>query len=113
MRALLSECGAPDEGMTAWLVDEVTRLRTLADDGRAYRADLLKEVEEEYIRSGGQRLETKRALWATASLDTLKAELEEYGGRAAARFKGGRVTINSEPANVPAPYAVPPAAYRV
>jgi len=76
---------------------EVARLRPLADDGRAYRADLIEETLAEGVRAQGERFpaETYRALLERAGLDHIKQvrdTLKEAGDK---RLPGGRQTIDS------------------
>lgn len=97
-----------------WLVNEVIRLRPLADDGRTYREDLIGQALAEGVRALGSGFseETYRGILAAAPLDTIKRMRDDWKAVGDARFPGGRVTVDAaEPAPAPT-YEVPAAAFR-
>lgn len=127
MRALLAQsgvAGAADGDVVAGvrlLVEELGRLRPLADDGRAYRADLIEEALREGVRAHGEAFaqETYRAVLAGAPLATIKqmtADWRAAGDRffqGATDKPGGRLVNDGPAGQPPRPgAALPDAAYR-
>lgn len=118
-RALLAEINATGETVidqVRWLIDENSRLVTLADDGRAYRTALTDAALAEGVRAQGDKFpqETYRTMFATAPLDHIRQLLESWGGQASQVFTGGRKTedAHTPPAARPARRTVPREAYR-
>jgi hypothetical protein len=86
-----------------WLADEVRRLAgevqrlaPLADDGRAYRADLVAEAIGEGVRALGNGFaqETYRGILEAAPLETIKRMRQDWKAIGDARFPGGRLTLD-------------------
>jgi hypothetical protein len=97
IRAILVE--AAPRGMllpkaARWLADEVARLRPLADDGAAYRGDLIAEALAEGVRAFGAGFaqETYKGVLAGATLDTIKRMKEDWRAVGDKLFPGGRLT---------------------
>ena len=82
----------------AALATELTRLRPLADDGRAYRTDLINEAVAEGVRAHGESFarETYRGLLDASSLEAIKRMRDDWATIAAERFPGGRQTRDGE-----------------
>jgi len=76
----------------------VARLRPLADDGAAYRTDLVAEAMAEGVRAVGETFaaETYRGLLETAPLATIKRMRDDWAATAAKSFQGGRATQDEE-----------------
>lgn len=109
--ATLDAAGAPTDllapSRVAWLADELTRLRPLADDGRAYRDDLVSEALAEGVRAQGAafREEAFRSLLATAPIATIREMRDDWRAQAAQRLPAGRRSRDDatrEPAPAPA-----------
>lgn len=99
------------------LVASLPRLRLLADDGRAYREDLVADAMAEGARALGSVFaeETYRSVLEAAPLATIKRMRDDWRTIGDARLPGERLTIDGvpEPApSAPAAPAVPDAAYR-
>lgn len=96
--------------------EEVARLQPLADQGRAYREDLINQAVVEGVRSLGEAFpeETYRAMLAGAPLEHIRQVRDTFAAQAAERFPGGRqtrdVNENGDERHRP---AVPAAAYGV
>lgn len=74
----------------------VVELEPLAQDGRAYRADLLAETLAEGVRAYGDRFEaeTYRPLLEAAPLATVKRMRDDWRAVGEQLFKGGRLTVD-------------------
>lgn len=97
-----------------WLVDERTRLIPLADDGKAYRDDLITEALAEGVRAvDGFTEETYKAMLTAAPIATIKRMRDDWKGIGDKRFPGGRKTVDEvdETTNRQTP-TVNPAAFR-
>lgn len=122
VRAILAEVEAPGEPAEGvrWLVDqvaelnlhiaglerqderiaeleaEVTRLQPLADEGNAYRADLIEQALAEGVRAMGNQFpeETYRGMLAEASLEHIKRIRDSFAEQARAIFNGGRQSVD-------------------
>lgn len=99
LRQIMAACddaGAPSDllapARVRWLADELTRLRPLADDGRAYREDLVAEALAEGVRALGQgfREETYRRLLTVAPVATIRQFRDDWREQAATRLPSGR-----------------------
>lgn len=99
LRQIMAACddaGAPSDllapARVRWLADELTRLRSLADDGRAYRDDLVAEALAEGVRALGQgfREETYRGLLTAAPVATIRQFRDDWREQAATRLPSGR-----------------------
>lgn len=92
--------------------EEVTRLRPLADEGRAYRADLVTGALTEGARAYGADFseETYRGLLEAAPLETVKRMAADWQKAADEIFKGGRKTQDGDPTPITAPRKRRPAA---
>lgn len=133
VRLALNEAAAP-EGMAAaeavrWLAaqlaqatserdsarQEVARLQPLADQGRAYRDELVNQAVAEGVRALGEAFpeETYRAMLTAAPLEHIRQVRDTFAGQAAERYPGGRQTrdMNEEKKGVES--KVPAAAYGV
>ena len=94
--------------------DELARLAPLADDGRAYRDDLVAQALAEGVRAQGEGFpqETYRAMLTDAPLDHIKQIRDQFAAQAAKQLPTGRQTTEedeqereqpqSEPESVPA-----------
>ena len=98
---------------------EVARLQPLADQGRAYREELVNQALAEGVRAMGEAFpqETYRAMLSAAPLEHIRQVRDTFAAQAAVRFPGGRQTRdlagdeNEDKATKRA--AVPAAAYGV
>ncbi len=96
VRAVGAPEGEADPG--AWLLRELTRLRPLADDGRAYRSDLVSDALAEGVRAHGNEFaaDTYRPILESAPLDTLKRMRDDWKRQGDLLFKGGRITQDGD-----------------
>ena len=105
------------------LEEERARLASLADDGRAYRADLIEETLAEGVRAFGNDFptETFRALLDGQGLDAIKKLLAHHRAAAARALPAGRQSVDDAPPPPPADpspaddlpeVGIPNAAYR-
>lgn len=79
----------------AALNDEMTSLRAAAEDGRAYRADLVTQLHAEGVRAlGGERYNRERweRLAGSMSIADLRETITDFAGKGMLRFPGGRET---------------------
>lgn len=93
---------------------EVARLQPLADQGRAYRDELVNQAVAEGVRAMGEAFpeETYRAMLAGAPLEHIRQVRDTFAEQARARFPGGRQTRDvNEKDGAPARPATPAAAY--
>jgi hypothetical protein len=102
VRALFAPAGITADTLTDGiraLTDELARLRPLADDGTAYRADLLAATLAEGVRAFGPGFakETYEALLKTAPLDTVKRMQADWKDAGDKLFPGGRATVETHP----------------
>lgn len=76
---------------------DVARLTPLADDGRAYRSDLVSEALLEGVRAYGADFaeDTYRGVLEAASLDTVKRMRDDWRRIADRQFVPGRVTTDA------------------
>src|SRR3990172_3285956 len=92
IRAILGETNAPKETSASdavrWLVGEMARLQPLADQGVAYRADLIETAISEGVRAMGDAFsaETYRSMFATAPLYHIKLLRDKWAEQAARVF---------------------------
>lgn len=86
-----------------WLVAERARLSPLADDGRAYRTDLITGAMEEGVRAFGAdfQQETYKDVLERSSLVVIKRMREDWASVAAKTFPGGRQTTEGDPPPAP------------
>ena len=120
IRAILGETNAPKETSAVdgvrWLVGEMARLQPLADQGVAYRADLIETALSEGVRAMGDAFlaETYRSMFATAPLDHIKLLREKWLEQAARTLPNWRQTTDtSTPLAERQPaQAVPDSAYK-
>jgi hypothetical protein len=121
LRSVLAEAGIagadadePERAVRA-LVAEVGRLRPLADDGKAYRVDLVAEALAEGVRAVGEAFaaETYRGLLETAPLATIKRMRDDWSEVASKSFVGRRATQDEEGTSAPKeqPRRVPASAF--
>jgi hypothetical protein len=98
---------------------ELAELQPLADNGRAYRADLIDEALAEGVRAMGDDfpMETYRGMLEVASLGHIKQIRDALRGQADERLPGGRHTVdddeNEDGAAKSVDLSVPDAAYVV
>ncbi len=95
---------------------ETARLQPLADQGRAYREDLVTQALAEGVRAMGEAFpeETYRAMLSDAPLEHIRQVRDTFAAQAAERFPGGRQTRDNEEENKQSERpAIPPAAYGV
>jgi len=73
---------------------EVARLQPLADQGHAYRGELVDQAVAEGVRAMGEAfpVETYRAMLADAPLEHIRQVRDTFAAQAAVRFPGGRLT---------------------
>ena len=94
---------------------EIARLTPLADDGRAYRADLIEQALHEGIRAYGNAFpaETYREMLTTQSLDGIKRIVALHREAADKAIPTGRTSVDrAEKAPAPTPKNdVPDAAF--
>lgn len=98
------------------LAADNSRLTGLADEGRAYRSDLIEQAISEGVRAMGNSFpaETYREMFASSNLDTIKLLRDRWSEQAARVIPGGRQTVDTEtkPAARPNGPVVPNAAYK-
>jgi len=98
VRALRAEVARlqPFEARAVTAERRVAELEPLAEDGRAYRADLLAETLAEGVRAYGDRFEaeTYRPLLEAAPLATVKRMRDDWRAVGEQLFKGGRLTVD-------------------
>ncbi len=122
LRTILSEVSAPtgDDVISGvrWMAQQLQALRGLADDGRAYRSDLIDQALAEGVRAQGAAFpqESYKAMLENASLDNIKRVLSSFKEAASQRFEGGRQTEpgredKGQTEEIARPN-VPPGAYR-
>ncbi len=77
---------------------EIARLQPLADQGRAYRDELVNQAVAEGVRAMGEAFpeETYRAMLAGAPLEHIRQVRDTFSAQAAVRFPGGRQTRDLE-----------------
>lgn len=95
---------------------EVARLQPLADQGRAYREELVNQAVAEGVRAMGEAFpeETYRAMLTGAPMEHIRQVRDTFAEQAAVRFPGGRQTRDLEvKEQAPKRDAVPAAAYGV
>jgi hypothetical protein len=134
VRQAVSESAAP-EGTTLaaavrWLNAELARvsgerdralgqvaeLQPMADQGRAYREELVNQAVAEGVRAMGEAFpeETYRAMLGTAPLEHIRQVRDTFAEQAAARFPGGRQTRDKvDEGSKQQKRAIPAAAYGV
>lgn len=102
IRAAVTRAGLPDGSGLEDLVSEIQRLRPLADDGRAYRADLVTDALAAGVRALGAAFkpETYRAMLEAAPVATVRQMRDDWEAVAAGRLIGGRATAD-QPAEAP------------
>jgi len=104
VRGILAETAAPDGedigAQVRWLIAENGRLAPLADEGRAYRSDLVTAALAEGIRAYGDTFsqETYRTILESASLEAVKRMTADWKTIGDGRFVGGRQIENEQPA---------------
>jgi hypothetical protein len=126
IRTVISEAGGdyatlePVAAIRA-MGNDLTRLRPLADDGRAYRSDLIDEAIEEGVRAHGNdfKAETYRAVLEASTIPVIKQMRDDWRTAANAFLKGngtalgGRQTELRQEGDPPKKRTVPDFAYRV
>lgn len=103
----------------AWIEGELTRLRPLADDGAAYRSDLVAEALQEGVRAHGEGFaaETYRGILQGAPLEAVKRMRDDWraaGDALFARGEGQSPRITQDGPTTPPEqrsHELPPAAY--
>lgn len=92
-RTLLHEGEEPGAAMVR-VVDELDRLRPLADMGRTYKADMVEAALGEGVRAYGAEFarDTYKGMLERASLDEIKRFKDDWAGLAARTLTGGRAT---------------------
>ena len=80
------------------LLDQIGRMAMLADQGRAYRQDLIDTALGEGIKAMGNDFpaETYREMFSSAPLDTVKLLRDRWQEQAGKMFTGGRLTVDAE-----------------
>lgn len=103
VRSILAETGAPETAdvpeQVRWLAGEVERLRPLADDGVAYRNDLVEEALAEGVRAHGEEFaqESYRGILESSSIETIKCMRDDWKAVGDARFREQPSIIEEEP----------------
>jgi len=84
------------QGENDKLTVKVTELQPLADDGRAYRGDLVEEALAEGVRAMGDEfpMETYRGMLESAGLDHIKQVRDTLKAQGDKNFPGGRQTAD-------------------
>jgi hypothetical protein len=92
-------------------------LRKLADEGRAYRNDLIEQAIEQGVRANGADFaqEQYKGILETSSLEVIKRMRDDWKTLADKTLQGGRKTVDGEenPTAPPATNHVPDAAFAV
>jgi hypothetical protein len=108
IRAILDEAKAPEGDEAAgvrWLAGEVTRLTAenvrlspLAEDGKAYRTDLIEDTLKEGVRAMGLNFpeETYREMLAGATLERIKTVRDKFAEQAKGVVPSGRQTTDTD-----------------
>src|SRR6185503_11033140 len=83
-------------------VDKIAGIRSLADDGAAYRKDLIDEAVQEGVRAHGNdfKQEHYRGLLEKSPLETIKTMRDDWKRTADTKLPGGRQTVDGEDAPV-------------
>jgi hypothetical protein len=91
---------------------EVARLQPLADQGRAYREELVNQAVAEGVRAMGEAFpeETYRAMLTGAPLEHIRQVCDTFAAQGDARFPGGRQTQDAPKTDDKEPQRVTPAA---
>jgi hypothetical protein len=92
---------------------EIDRLQPLADDGRAYRADLVDQAICEGVRAMGAGFpeETYRGMLEGVPLEHIKRIRDTFAEQAGQRFPGGRQSVDEEQKPQQQPVQTPDIAY--
>ena len=92
---------------------EIARLQPLADQGRAYREELINQAVAEGVRAMGEAFpeETYRAMLVNAPLEHVRQVRDTFAAQAAERFPGGRQTRDAQREEKTERPDVPAAAY--
>lgn len=104
---------AHETELTALRASQLTdEIRSLADDGRTYRKDMIDETVAEGVRAHGNTFpeESYRAMLEKASIVDIKKMRDSFTAKGDATFKPGRATVDTEPAPLPV-QAEPDAAF--
>ena len=110
VRTLLAQHGqvveTPDqlEAAVRYLSDEIGRLKPLADDGRAYHADLVEAALAEGVRAMGDAFpaETYREMLKGAPLDHIKRVRDAFAAQAKEVLPAERKTKDGDEGAPPA-----------
>lgn len=106
VRAALTAAGAPEDAEPLAAIralgEEVRRLRPLADDGRAYRADLMADALKQGTRAFGEDFaaETYRGVLEHAGIETIKRMRDDWqklGDKLGTPAGQPRRTMDTEP----------------
>lgn len=100
VRVAVPETAVGDDmaSRVAWLAAEATRLRPLADDGRAYRADLIDAALAEGVRAMGPEFaqEAYRGLLSASTIEVIKRMRDDWRAIGDKAFPGGRQTTDED-----------------
>jgi hypothetical protein len=100
VRTAVPEAAVGDDmaSRVAWLATELTRLVPLADDGRAYRADLIEEAIAEGARAMGPGFaqEAYRGLLGASTIEVIKRMRDDWRAIGDKTFPGGRQTVDDD-----------------
>lgn len=90
--------GSDMASRVAWLAAELNRLRPLADDGRAYRADLIDAALAEGVRAMGPEFaqEAYRGLLSASTIEVIKRMRDDWRAIGDKAFASGRQTIDED-----------------
>lgn len=92
---------------------QVAELQPLADQGRAFREELVNQAVAEGVRAMGEAFpeETYRGMLGGAPLEHIRQVRDTFAAQAAERFPGGRQTRDRNEGKEPARQQTPVAAY--
>jgi hypothetical protein len=98
LRAVFKENGIKESDdaleMARAAVARIKELTPLADDGRAYKNDLIEAALTEGVRAGGNdfKRETFKGILERSTLDEIKIMRDQWARDAKSKFPGGRQT---------------------
>lgn len=92
---------------------QVAELQPLADQGRAFREELVNQAVAEGVRAMGEAFpeETYRGMLGNAPLEHIRQVRDTFAAQAAERFPGGRQTRDRNEGKEPIRQQTPVAAY--
>jgi hypothetical protein len=105
LQSMLELAGVPGDrtglDRVRWLVEELSRLSPLAEDGRTYRADLVTTAEQEAVRAlGAEAGAAQRAMLEASPISLVKSFTASWRAIGDSQLIGGRKSTdegNPEP----------------